>query len=289
MYLEKLVESAKRTKSILCFCLDPLPEHIPLIGFLEHRITEYYIAIFNAMDKAQCYPAALKFNEAYFLALDDPFTTCHGSNALRELVLKIRSHPTLSILPMIMDCKRCDIGKSAERYAKYYFEKWKVDAITVSPYTGEEGLAPFEKYEKKGVYVLAKTSNNASVQDMAINEHGALSRWMCQWISAGNEKCPSLGAVVSGRDTNDVAQHLSYLSPTVPLLIPGIGTQGGNAKEITAIIAKTQNPLYHRIAIGSSIAYAWTKKNDPTCFAERALEALKTENETILGELNGII
>lgn len=293
--LEKLINSAKETRSILCLCIDPLIEHIPLVGFPEHRILRYYASIFDAMDKTGCYPAALKFNEAYFLSLDDPYTTRHGSNALVELISMVRSHKTLSKLPIIMDCKRGDIGKSMAHYAKYYFENWGIDAITVSPYIGEEGFKPFEKYPGKGIYVLAKTSNEASVQDIDVKidvkSRSTLSKWVCQWISKANNQhpeCTLFGAVISGRVTNEFAEHLACISPTVPVLIPGIGAQGGNAKEIATVIAKTENPLYHRIAIGRSIAYAWVEK-DEVDYAGCAIEALKTAQEAIKGELNGIL
>ncbi|MBI4440897.1 orotidine-5'-phosphate decarboxylase [Candidatus Woesearchaeota archaeon] len=286
MYLEKLVSSAQATQSIICFCIDPQPEHIPLRGMKEHRITEYYVQLFAEMDKRRCYPAALKFNEAYFLAEDDPFTTRHGSNALTTLVLSARQHPVLSKLPMIMDCKRCDIGKSARKYAKYYFENWGMDAITVSPYTGEDGLAPFMEYSpKKGIYALAKTSTSASIQEMALDEMNTVSTWMCQWISAGQ----TLGAVVSGRTAHDLGRHLHHLAPHVPLLIPGIGSQGGNEAESASLLARAQHPLYHRIAIGSSIAYAWAGKNDPAHFAEDAITALHDATAKVRGEFHGII
>lgn len=286
--LEKLINSAKETRSILCLCIDPIIEHIPLVGLPEHRILRYYASIFEAMDKAECYPATLKFNEAYFLSLDDPYTTRHGSNALVELILMVRSHKTLSKLPIIMDCKRGDIGKSMAHYAKYYFENWGIDAITVSPYIGEEGFKPFEKYPGKCIYVLAKTSNEASVHDVDVKSGSTLSKWICQWISKANAEHPTLGAVISGRMTKDFEEHLACISPTVPVLIPGIGAQGGNAKEIAAFIAKTENPLYHRIAIGRSIAYAWVEKGEVD-YAGCAIEALKTAQEAIRGELNGIL
>ena len=295
-YLEKLLESAKLTKSIVCFGIDPNIEKIPnhkiqLRGFSEYKITNYYLDIFNEMEKRNCFPSAIKFNEAYFLVADDPHHTNHGTNALGELIYQIRTFPTFSKIPLIIDCKREDIGKSSKRYADYYFGKWKVDAITISPYVGEKGIMPFLEYctNDKGGYLLVKTSEESELQNLMLQDGKKLSEWVCNWASELNQKYPGLGAVFSGKDPKDLELHLPYISHTLPLLIPGIGSQGGSEKDIAHILAKTINPLQHRIAISSAIAYAYESKNEPDKFAEHAVNALQIANGNIKGELNGIL
>lgn len=289
MYLEKLVNSAKLTKTILCLCVDPAPEDIPLVGLLEHRVMEYYQRIFMAMEKIQCYPAALKFNEAYFLALDEPYTTRHGGNALTELMLFARNHPVLSMIPIIIDCKRSEIGKSAARYAIYYFEKWNCDAITVEPYLGEEGNDPFFAYcaKGKGVYIHARSTTKTKIQNLKVENGLRLSEWVCEETAMKNTSISNLGVVLTGREDMEIIAHLPYISPTTPLLIPGIGAQGGDPQKVAAIISKTQYPFYHRIAVGSSLAYAWKEKKDPKHFAEHAIAEMQRINTIIRGELHG--
>ena len=288
MYPEKLVESAKRTRSLVALCIDPNLENIPLIGLPEYRIVRYYTRIFEQCDKEQCYPAALKFNEAYFLAADEPYETAHGSNALVELLWYVKSHPVFSTLPLIIDCKREDIGETASHYARYYFMKWNIDAITLSPLLGENGLLPFLEHcrKSKGVYIHAKPTEKSRLQNITLNDGKQFSEWICAWTCSYN--LPSLGLVISGKE-NDLENHLPAITPQTPLLIPGIGAQGGNLQKTAQTIAKTQNPLLHRIALGRSIAFAWVEKNEPQKYAEHALATLMTAQNILRGELHGTI
>jgi orotidine-5'-phosphate decarboxylase len=136
-------------------------------------------------------------------------------------------------VPIILDAKRGDIGSTAEQYAKEAFDRYGADAVTLSPFMGWDSVAPYLKYEGKGAFLLCRTSNPggddlqnqrlASVDGQPrVYEHVA-SLAQGPWNLNGQ-----LGLVVGATYPAEI-ERVRELAPTVPLLIPGVGAQGGDA------------------------------------------------------------
>ncbi|MBM3387844.1 MAG: orotidine-5'-phosphate decarboxylase, partial [Betaproteobacteria bacterium] len=136
-------------------------------------------------------------------------------------------------VPIILDAKRGDIGSTAEQYAKEAFERYGADAVTLSPFMGWDSVVPYLKYEGKGAFLLCRTSNPGGgdlqsqrlaeiVGEPRVYEHvAALAQG--PWNLNGQ-----LGLVVGATYPAEI-ERVRELAPTVPLLIPGVGAQGGDA------------------------------------------------------------
>ena len=163
---------------------------------------------------------------------------------------------------MILDCKRSDIGETQRYYARAYFEHWNVDAVTLNPFLGFDTLEPFLAYEGKAVYLLAVTSNagTADFQQQQLKDGRSVF-----------ELVPALGARAEeeGRDTDvgyvvgltNAADVLAKM-PDAPLLVPGLGAQGGSLDAL-ANAGRTAPDV---INVSRGILYA----DDGKSFAERA-------------------
>jgi orotidine-5'-phosphate decarboxylase len=136
-------------------------------------------------------------------------------------------------VPIILDAKRGDIGSTAEQYAKEAFERYGADAVTLSPFMGWDSVAPYLKYEGKGAFLLCRTSNPggddlqnqrlASVDGQPLLYEHVARLAQGPWNLNGQ-----LGLVVGATYPAEI-ERVRQLAPTVPLLIPGVGAQGGDA------------------------------------------------------------
>lgn len=167
--------------------------------------------------------AAYKPNSAHFEALGD-----NGMAVLRE-VIEI-AHELAPTTPVILDAKRADIGNTNDKYAESAFDHLKADAITVHPYLGPEAMRPFLERKDKGIIVLARTSNpgagryqDLSVDGMPLFQYVAKTVAE-EWNSNGN-----CGLVV-GATYPEEMKLVREVAPTLPILVPGIGAQGGDVK-----------------------------------------------------------
>jgi orotidine-5'-phosphate decarboxylase len=136
-------------------------------------------------------------------------------------------------VPIILDAKRGDIGSTAEQYAKEAFERYGADAVTLSPFMGWDSVAPYLKYEGKGAFLLCRTSNPggddlqnqrlASVEGQPLLYEHVARLAQGPWNLNGQ-----LGLVVGATYPAEI-ERVRQIAPTVPLLIPGVGAQGGDA------------------------------------------------------------
>lgn len=271
-YLDSLKEKAKATGSILCMGIDPVLEDIPLRADKEHAITQFYFDILDALDDESKIPS-IKPNIAFFEQ--------YGFEGLRALK-KIIEHSRSKKIDVILDAKRGDIGKTSSAYAKSAFSFWNADAITVNPYMGSDSVLPFVEYckEGKGVYVLVKTSNKGSsdLQDLKI-KNGPL--YMRTAEKVADWHTPGVGAVVGATYPKELKNILSFFSASkkeVPLLIPGVGSQGGDAEETMKLLRETGDISIHRINSSSGINYAY-KKEGTTDYAGAAVREIKRLNK----------
>ena len=217
--MEKLLKAARTNGSLLCIGLDPDPELMPAgMGVLE-----FNRAIVDATSDLVC---AYKPNLAFYEALGTK-----GLSALEKTVTYIPD-----AIPVIGDAKRGDIGSTARAYARALFETLGFDAATVNPYMGYDSLEPFIEYREKGVFILCRTSNAGSVdfQDLVLSGKSAgveggerplfevVALRAREWNALGN-----VGLVVGATYPQEL-RRVRQLCPQMPLLIPGIGAQGGD-------------------------------------------------------------
>ena len=259
-FLEKLITASRKNNSLLCIGLDPDPRLMPdKVG-----VFEFNKAIIDATADLVC---AYKPNFAFYEALGN-----EGLDALRQTVKYIPDN-----IPVIGDAKRGDIGNTAKAYARVIFSDFNFDATTVNPYLGFDSLEPFIQYQDKGVFILCRTSNAGAIdfQSLRCAEHDrplfeVVALKASEWNVHGN-----IGLVV-GATYPEELKLIRQNHPDMPLLIPGIGAQGGDL-ELT--IRYGVDAKGERAIINSSrqIIYASREKD----FAEAARKAASELREQI--------
>ncbi|MBC8551072.1 MAG: orotidine-5'-phosphate decarboxylase [Candidatus Brocadiales bacterium] len=275
-YVDDLRERSKKVKSIVCMGIDPVIEKIPIKGEPRQVIEGFYLDILKEMNKRDLYPAVIKPNIAYFEQYG-----FDGLNALKTIISQYKS----SGIPTLLDAKRGDIGKTSTAYAKSAYEFWDSDAVTIAPYMGSDSVEPFIEWcEKgKGVYILCRTSNKgaADLQDLKVDGvpvYMKLAENILKWHK------PGVGAVVGAtylEELEEISRFFVESKKEVPLLIPGVGSQGGSAGEVVEVLKKTNNDiLINRINSSSGINYAYMKE-DTSDYATAAVDALETLNKEI--------
>ena len=215
-FTDRLDQASAATRSLVCVGLDPDPARLPVSS-----VYEFNRAIVDATVGLVC---AYKPNLAFYETMGVP-----GLQDLEKTVAHIRGAAPGAII--IGDAKRGDIGPSAQAYAKALFEVWGFDAVTVNAWGGRDTVSPFLEDESKGVFVWCRGSNpgSADFQDVQTGTgegNMPLYRKMAlacrEWNTKGN-----LGLVV-GATVPDQLREVRADCPAMPLLIPGVGAQGGD-------------------------------------------------------------
>ena len=220
----QLAAAQARHGSMLCVGLDPEPAKFPGEWRGDpRRIFDFCAAIVAATQDAVC---AFKPQIAYFAAQ-------RAEDQLERLIAHI--HEVAPGVPVILDAKRGDIGATAEQYALEAFERYRADALTLSPFMGLDSLEPYMRHAGKGLIVLCRTSNpggsDLQAQRLVTDDAGGeLLYERIARLAAGEwSRGAELGLVVGATYPAEVAR-VRELAPTLPLLIPGIGAQGGDAQ-----------------------------------------------------------
>ena len=221
-FLEQLRAAERINSSLLCVGLDPEPAKFPVQWRGDaSRIFDFCAAI---VDATADLVIAFKPQIAYFAA--------HRAEAqLERLVAHIRL--VAPQVPVILDAKRGDIGSTAEQYAIEAFERYGADALTLSPFMGFDSVAPYLKYHNKGAFLLCRTSNPGGddLQSQRLSSvEGAplLYEHIARLVQGPWNLNGQLGLVVGATYPAEI-ERVRALAPTVPLLIPGVGAQGGDA------------------------------------------------------------
>jgi orotidine-5'-phosphate decarboxylase len=252
-----LIERWRRSGSLLCVGLDPEPSRIPShLGSGAEAIGAFCRAIVDATADQVC---AFKPQIAYFGA--------HRAEAeLERLIAYIHDrHPGI---PVILDAKRGDIGATAEQYASEAFDRYGADAVTVSPYLGHDSIEPYLRRAGKGVFLLCRTSNpgGADLQGLPCPDEPLYARVARLAAGPWNEG-GELGLVVGATFPAEIAA-VRRIAPTLPLLVPGIGAQGG---DIVQTVAAGLDETGAGIVINSSRAILYA--GDDRHFERAAREA----------------
>jgi len=218
-----LIERWNQSDSLLCVGLDPEPSRIPAhLGTGPQAIGAFCRAIVDATADQVC---AFKPQIADFGA--------HRAEAeLERLIAHIHDrHPGV---PVILDAKRGDIGATAEQYASEAFERYDADALTVSPYLGWDSIEPYLRHRGKGVFLLCRTSNpgGADLQGLPCPDEPLYCR-VARLAAGPWNRGGELGLVVGATFPAEIAA-VRRIAPALPLLIPGIGVQGGDIDQTVA-------------------------------------------------------
>jgi orotidine 5'-phosphate decarboxylase subfamily 2 len=213
--LERLRGRRAMIGAPLCLGIDPHPDRLP-VG-LSPDVAGVESFARGLIEAAGPAAAAVKINVAFFEAFGSP-----GVAALERTRADVPDD-----VVCILDAKRGDIGSTAERYATALFGTLNADAVTLSPYLGEDAIEPFLAYAGRVVYVLARTSNPsaARIQDLE-TPGGAVHLEVARWVA---ERWPdgSVGLVVGATAPDELA-HLRQAVPGPGFLVPGVGAQGGD-------------------------------------------------------------
>jgi orotidine-5'-phosphate decarboxylase len=224
MNAEELFRNIQRKKSFLCVGLDTDYKKIPrMLLDKEYPIFEFNQHIIDATaDLAVAYKLNLAFYESMGAA---------GYMSMEMTVDYLRqNHPDVFI---IADAKRGDIGNTSRLYARAYFKTLDFDAITLSPYMGHDSIAPFLEVEDKWVLLLALTSNEgaADFQMAEMKGGGRMYEYVIK-TSSGWGTVNNTMYVVGATRANEL-EHIRTLIPEHFLLVPGVGTQGGNLYDVS--------------------------------------------------------
>jgi orotidine-5'-phosphate decarboxylase len=271
-FIDQLQAATRDNASLLCVGLDPDPAKFP--AHLKNdagRIYDFCAAIVDATADLAC---AFKPQIAYFAAH-------RAEEQLEKLVAHMRR--TAPAVPVILDAKRGDIGATAEQYAIEAFERYGADAVTLSPFMGFDSVEPYLRHHGKGAFLLCRTSNPGGDDlqaqrlstvdgDPLLYEHVARLA-QGPWNLNGQ-----LGLVVGATYPAEIAR-VREIAPTLPLLIPGVGAQGGDAAATVRAGLRTQSgTITGPIIVNSSRAILYASPRDDFATAARAA-ALKTRDE----------
>lgn len=270
-FLDKLRDAGQHNASMLCVGLDPEPARFPGAWMGDpHHILDFCAAI---VDATADLVIAFKPQIAYFAA--------HRAEAqLEQLVAHIRR--VAPRVPVILDAKRGDIGATAQQYAREAFERYDADAVTLSPFMGFDSIEPYLKYPGKGAFLLCRTSNPggddlqsqrlASVpgQPLLYEHIAALAQG--SWNLNGQ-----LGLVVGATYPAEI-ERVRQLAPTLALLIPGVGAQGGDAlATVRAGWRGSASVTTAPIVVNASRSILYASDGDDFARAARA-EAMRTRD-----------
>ena len=273
-YLEKLEQAAALNRSLLCVGLDPELARMPVADTLE-----FNRAIIDATKDLVC---AYKPNLSFYEAMGLP-----GLQALVDTIAYLRQVAPQTLL--IGDAKRGDVGPSAAAYAQAMFQVWDFDAVTVNPLGGADTVLPFLEDDTRGVFLLCRTSNPgaADLQDLAVQSpygqipvYAHIARAALDWNQRGN-----LGLVVGATVPEQLAA-IRKTCPDLPLLIPGVGAQGG---DLAAAVRNGTDRNGRRAIINASrsIIYAAAGPDYATAARQAAADLRDTINAILDAEGKG--
>jgi orotidine-5'-phosphate decarboxylase len=240
-YLDRLTARIASTRTVLCLGLDPEPTALPSGFSRDLAGVEAFARLI--LDAALPFAAAVKPNLAFYEAFGSP-----GLAALERLRGRIPRD-----VPVIADAKRGDIGSTAARQAVALFDVLGADAVTVSPYLGEEAIAPLLERAERFAYVLCRTSNPGAgeVQSLIVEADpgdGApreplwarVARRAGSWGPGG-----TIGLVAGATAPRELAA-IRAIAPGLAFLVPGVGAQGGDVAAVLRDGPATTRPAGDR-------------------------------------------
>lgn len=265
-FIDKLSNRWQQADSLLCVGLDPDPSKFP-DAFVDDddALFSFCRDIADATAESVC---AFKPQIAYFAAHND------GEAALQRLIAHINgAHPDV---PVILDAKRGDIGSTAEQYAVEAFDRFGADAVTLNPYMGRDSAAPFLQRNDRGCVFLCHTSNPGArdFQELTVPDGSGGGEPLYQRIAraiANEWNADGNCALVVGATFPEELKTIRSIVGDMPLLIPGIGAQGG---DVEAVVRNGRTADGTGLMINSSRGILYASKGDG--YAEAAADAAKS-------------
>jgi len=264
-FTEQLAAAERANDSLLCVGLDPEPSKFPGAWKGDAaRIFDFCAAIVDATkDQA----IAFKPQIAYFAAH-------RAEDQLEALIAHI--HAVAPQVPVILDAKRGDIGSTAQQYAREAFERYRADAVTLSPFMGHDSIEPYFDYPDKGLILLCRTSNagGSDLQAQRLQatdgQPGELLYERVARLAQGSWNRTGQLALVVGATFPAEIERVREIAPTLPLLIPGVGAQGGDAAATVRAGWRSQGGhTTGAIAVNSSRAILYASAGDDFAAAAR--------------------
>ncbi len=260
-FADRLSDRQAQAASLVCVGLDPDPARLPAPLSGGKNTAEAVLAFNRTMVEATSdLAAAYKLNLAFFEAL--------GPDSWRVLEATLRAIPPDT--PVIADGKRGDIGNSARFYAQACFDLLGFDACTVSGYMGRDSVTPFLSWPGRGVFLLARTSNPGGADFQQAECEGRplyerVTRAAQTWAASMHESKGALGFVAGASDT-EALRRIRALAPDAPLLIPGVGAQGGHIESVLEAVREGSGP----VLINSSRAILYASSGQDFAQAARS-------------------
>ncbi len=238
-----LKSKIKEQKNCLCVGLDMSPEMLGTTALDELKTYTYKV-----IDVTREFALAYKPNFAFFERW--------GSEGFKWL------EDTIDYIGpdyiKIADAKRGDIGNTAKQYAKSIFEYFKFDAVTLNPYMGKDSIEPFLQDERKGVFVLCRTSNPSAnyLQGRAVEDSSIIKKVVM--LANSLNRNSNIGLVVGATAINEL-KVIRNLAPDLSMLIPGVGVQGGDLKE-SVIVGNKSSPAL--VNVSRDISFSGAMDSD---------------------------
>lgn len=255
-------------RSVLCIGLDPDPALQPPEFRTPVSMVDYLLRIAQATAP---YAAAFKPNVAFFEAQGP-----EGWDSFARLIDGIRRFAP--DVPIVADAKRGDLANTARFYAKTFFETYPCDGLTVNPYMGMDSLEPYLEHKDRGVFVLCLTSNPGA-SDFQMSGDPPLFEAVALAMENQNKKSGNVWMVGGATRSTEQLKRIKTLAPSVPLLVPGIGAQGGDLASVLSVTGP--NAL---VNASRSILYA-DPQGDFAAGAEKAARVLTEQMRAQLVDL----
>lgn len=268
-FIDQLTNAWQSNDSLLCVGLDPDSKRMP--PHLQDRsdaVFEFCKAIADSTADLVC---AFKPQIAYFAAL-------RAEDQLEAICRYL--HASYPHIPVILDAKRGDIGATAEQYAREAFERYGADAVTVNPYMGYDSVLPYLEYRDRGTIVLCRTSNPGGSDLQFLDSQGTpiylhVARMVAERWNA-NGQC----ALVVGATYPQELARVRKVVGNMPLLVPGIGAQGGDI-EATVAAGRTVAGTGMMLSSSRAILYATPDVGAGEDFADAARRVARTTRDAI--------
>ena len=265
-FIDMLQDAQQHNGSMLCVGLDPEPTRFP--AGLKGDSNKIYDFCARIVDATADLAIAFKPQIAYFAA--------HRAEGQLERLME-HMRRVAPRVPIILDAKRGDIGSTAEQYGKEAFERYGADAVTLSPFMGFDSVQPYLKFEGKGAFLLCRTSNPGGddLQNQrlsSIDGSPLLYEHVARLAQGPWNLNGQLGLVVGATYPVEI-ERVRAVAPTLPLLIPGVGAQGGDAVATVRAGWRPDAP----IVVNSSRAILYASSGDDFAAAARA-EAIRTRD-----------
>lgn len=268
-FIQKLSNAWTSNHSLLCVGLDPDVSKFP--AELAGKPDAIYTFCKTIVDATADVACSFKPQIAYFAAI-------RAEDQLEAICRYIKT--TYPHLPIILDAKRGDIGATAEQYAREAFERYDADAVTVNPYMGFDSVVPYLEWKDRGAIVLCRTSNAGGSDLQFLDVKGKpLYQHVAGLVADQWNRNGQCALVVGATFPNEIAQ-VRALVGDMPLLIPGVGAQGGDV-EATVRAGRTANGT--GMMINSSRAILYAKPVGDETYAQAARRVALETRDAING------